>query len=586
MEERGDGAWGQLVGDEGNTQSESTEVIMSNLLRHVAPLLILVTLSLFSQPISGQLATNSQGADTLIWQSDVSARIGFRVGSFFVLPDGNIALLRDPRRSRSGLAVVDQSTGDTLWTRPDERFQTGGFNPIQRTRLAVLRSRDGISVLNLANGETVWTGDSLPLKKVRGFIDVPEFGMLLVYGEGLGDHEVRDRTVLAVDLHSGVVLWVRPDLLTQKPPLESVDRIHTLAAHQRPLVDSDSTFILYISKDGPIKVNARTGETIWKVGQLVGKSPPRLSLGYANLVLEDSILFVPYDRRLAALDPSSGRVLWRSQDNLRGLVAQMELTPWGLVVRTAKSYTGNSSRWNDAIDLIRVETGDREWDKAISRGGGWDGPSVAGKFGPFVVLGDTVFVGDQLTLFAIRLEDQFVEARAQYVFRDKERPESFEQHGDRFVLLSAHNVITVDSGGTHATDFYYPAPGRSLLGSIVRAVGTGLSWMGGALAGQGGPLVLPGGSGQSALDPAIRARLEELAGREESYHYVYTKAPDASGREGFSLTRIRREDGEEAGRLWFDKRSPAFQIDYVTGHVYRLLDGKELLAFRFPERQH
>src|SRR3989441_4958538 len=60
-------------------------------------------------------------------------------------------------------------------------------------------------------------------------------------------------------------------------PYTTLFRSHSLSGHQPPLVDSDTTLILYISKDGPFRIHAKTGQLLWRVDQLKGEDPPTLA---------------------------------------------------------------------------------------------------------------------------------------------------------------------------------------------------------------------------------------------------------------------------------------------------------------------
>ena len=69
-----------------------------------------------------------------------------------------------------------------------------------------------------------------------------------------------------------------------------------------------------------------------------------------------------------------------------------------------------------------------------------------------------------------------------------------------------------------------------------------------------------------------------------NYAFFYTKVPDAAGREGFSLVKIDKRDGEEAGRVWIDERRPDYVLDPPSGMVFVKVDDKELVAYAFPAR--
>ena len=67
------------------------------------------------------------------------------------------------------------------------------------------------------------------------------------------------------------------------------------------------------------------------------------------------------------------------------------------------------------------------------------------------------------------------------------------------------------------------------------------------------------------------------------YHYMYTRASDATGREGFSFVRTNTSNADEIGRLWVDERSPDYQVDLITGTVYLKRSDNEIAAMQFPE---
>lgn len=64
-------------------------------------------------------------------------------------------------------------------------------------------------------------------------------------------------------------------------------------------------------------------------------------------------------------------------------------------------------------------------------------------------------------------------------------------------------------------------------------------------------------------------------------YFMYTDMP-LDKRKGFSLVRIDKTSGEETGRLWLNKRSPKYTIDYLTETVYFQDADDGLNALRFP----
>ncbi len=67
--------------------------------------------------------------------------------------------------------------------------------------------------------------------------------------------------------------------------------------------------------------------------------------------------------------------------------------------------------------------------------------------------------------------------------------------------------------------------------------------------------------------PRLSARFTASAAA-ANYTYIYTDDPDATGREGFSLVRVREEDGREVGRAWVEQREPKFVLDPIGELVF------------------
>jgi hypothetical protein len=82
-------------------------------------------------------------------------------------------------------------------------------------------------------------------------------------------------------------------------------------------------------------------------------------------------------------------------------------------------------------------------------------------------------------------------------------------------------------------------------------------------------------------NPFIRDRMKGMIQAYEDYAFMYTKAPDRAGRQGFSLVRVRKADGEETGRVWLGDRSPDYELDAAAGVVYARRGNREVVALSF-----
>jgi outer membrane protein assembly factor BamB len=506
-------------------------------------------------------------ADTVLWRYAAGGDVAF----VRLTPLGSVVV-----SSFAGLVALDPATGRPIWTRQDIAGLNGGaFDVIPMTPYGVVRSRNGIAILDLQTGATAWDSAAVPLQHVRGFLYVPEHRMLLVYGRGRPD----GRALVAMDVDSGKVRWTQRTLLGSEPELWEVDGVHSLSGHQPPLADTDSTLILYINKDGPFKIHVATGALLWRVDGLKGEDPPTLAAMYPPMPLGDSMLLVPYEKKLMAVDPRSGRVVWSRAKNFDSPLSQLQATSRGIMVRGTRPLDDKPQgigRPDAFLDFVDLRTGTSLWQKPF---GGMKNESLA----PFLIVGDTVYLGDRDRLFAVALQDGGVRELARYEFEGGEEPVALERRNDDLILLSAHNLLLINTRGVQQLRRYYPAPGTSLLGKL----GKGLLFVASAMSQAGAAEHQAQGRGGFYVtfdyNPFIKTRMQGLAQAYEDYTFIYTRAPDRAGREGFSLVRLRKANGEEAGRVWLDDRSPEYELDAAAGTVYAKRGPQEIVALKFVQ---
>jgi tetratricopeptide (TPR) repeat protein len=313
-------------------------------------------------------------------------------------------------------------------------------------------------------------------------------------------------------------------------------------AGQWPLFDTDSTLVLYVSKDGPIKVHAETGELLWRAASLDDRDVPKWWEGYADILLEQDVLYVPSEKGVMALDASDGSALWDSVPRLRNRPVQMELTPRGLLIRGAWWKDGLLND-NSFLILLDPGTGATLW------------PAEYRDFKTttdFIVSGDTIFVASEHKLLALNLVDGTARQLTDFDFENDEAPQQFQLLDDGFSLASVHNVMFVTPDGEQQFHDYYPAPGKSF-------------WE-----------TMQTGGWRSADRPGT--------GMTELDTYMYTKAHDPTDLEGYSLVKVRLGTGLEEGRIWLDERNPDYLLNPAPSTIYFKRDKKELDAFSFVDR--
>jgi outer membrane protein assembly factor BamB len=473
------------------------------------------------------------------------------------------------------LVALDPATGQPIWVRQDiKNLSAGGFDIVSLTPYGVVRTKNGLAVLDVQTGATLWDSTTVPLDEVRGYIHVLEHRLMLVYGH----KKPHGRALVAIDIDSGKVRWQQHGLLRSDPELWENDGVHSLGWHQPPLVDSDTTLILYINKDGPFKIHAATGQLLWRVDSLKGEDPPTLAEAYPRMVLGDTILVVPYGKRLMAVNATDGRVVWDHHDNFKSPVAQIQLTSLGVLVRGARPLNQQKklSMPDAFLDLLDAKGGTSRWPRPFLD---MKHDAVA----PFLVVDDTAYLGDRERLFTVALQGGAVRQLTNYKFEGGEEPVTVERRGEQLLLLSAHNLLLVNTRDAQQVARYYPAPGSSFLSKLGKAALFTMSAMSqaGAASQAGRPGVHVTGSFD--YNPFIKQRIQGVVRAAETYTFMYTRAPDAAGREGFSLVRLRKADGQESGRLWFDDRSPEYLLDVASSTVYWKHGDREIVARKFAE---
>ncbi len=522
---------------------------------HRLLVLLGIAFTVLPRALAGQATESATGQDTLLWSHSTVEKISF----YRVTETGDLLVT-----TKEDVSLLDPTTGEAIWTRDDIReLKLEAFDLIPLTRYGVIRSKNGIAVIDLATGSTMWDSTTVPLKKVRGYFAVPGRNMMLIYGES----EESNKTLVATDLLSGELRWAQPELFDKKPPLEENEGIHTLAGHQAPIFDTDSTMILPISKDGPIQIHVETGELIWWAEALKGKDPPTFTEWYAPMLLTDGMLLVPYDKKLMAISVADGSMIWDREENFKSPIAQMELHPQGLILRGMRPLDQKTrlSMPDAFLDLVDPASGQSLWIEPFEE---MKDESTA----PFLVIDDAVYLGDKEKFYTVDMTDGSWGEPIEYKFEGGEEPSVIEWRTDDFMLLSQHNLMLLDTLGVPKQHGYFKAPGSSLLSKI----GTGLFIA---------AAVVASAAADDGSVPMVERveRQISLAAEADRYVYMYTSKPDSSGREGFSLVRVAKNTGHEAGRLWLEERSADYEVDEFSGIIYCKVNDREIVALRYRD---
>lgn len=462
-------------------------------------------------------------ADT-VWRYRAAADIA----SYRICPETELLVA-----TKSSLIALDAGTGAPLWELTDlPSLARGLFTGRCGGATGISYRQDRIVAFDVASGRRLWDAAALPpIREIRGYMALEDQDLLLLFLRTASS----ERSLAAVQLSTGKPHWIRDDLFSQSPRFANRDGVSDLSEYQVLIADSDTTLLLYVTPDGPMRLDHRTGAVLWQ-GQ--GSTTTRVpALGdYAPMVVMDSVLVVPRERGLVAFDTRDGHVLWEVADLLPRHASRMYRASNGLLVRAGPSH----------VTLLDLWTGTPRWQSPLT---------VSTDGVAYEIVGDLYYVvtGDRLLVADLATGDTAGLATLQ--FSGDEHAGLMYATGDGLVISSRQNLFRVATSGELVYHRYFPAPGASLLEKVA-----------GAASGSFG---------------VFGARFGTAAFRNE-YAYFLTNAPDANGRTGNSLVRVALDAGTEAGRIWFRERSPDFRPDPARDQLLVVQNKRKLVALRFP----
>lgn len=479
------------------------------------------------------------------------------IGAFQVTPFGTLAV-----QTGSSVLVLDLATGQPIWSRSDARR----FDVIAGSPYGVLRTADAtLELIDFETGVRRWSFANVALRWMS-YIPMPERDLLLAYGHS----DPTSFEVYAVELESGNVRWVVADLFAAPQLAEHRKDVHLMGENihltggQAVLWDTDTTMVLYPSHGGPIKLDARSGRLYWRVDPLLTQRPPDPRDRHGELLAAGGRVFVPYGKRLLAVDGETGRVLWNHRKNNAGLIAQMELTRHGLLIRGRPARGGPASA--AFLDLLDPATGASRWESALTS------LDHATAFG---LIGDTAFIAAEGRLWRVDLATGVKTEIAQLRFEGREKPSVLEAMPEGFLLVSSQNIALVDPSGRQQYHKYYPAVGASFLAQLASTV-----FIIGLNVASISTMQQTGGAILITRNPVLSARYRQsqLA---ESYHFLFTDQKDEADHEGFSFVRLEKLTGFERGRVWVTDRQPRYVLDPGSATLFVVVGKAELQALRF-----
>ncbi len=490
-------------------------------------------------------AAQNEPAPAPLWRYTATSDIlGLRWAS---IPDSPLYLV-----TKSGVVCLDPVTGERRWVREDLPLVTSAAFSMRttepegdsRTIRGYFQLDKRMEVVDLATGAGVAGSAAWSVDEARGFLPVPRHPMVLLVAK-TGKNT---RQVLGIATDRGEVRWRQDSLFGRNVEFLDIPlgmtrgTFATLSGNQRPVVDSDSTAILYLSKDGPMKVGLTTGAVLWRTAALAGKEVPTLSDAYAPMLLADSVLYVPSEKSLLALRVSDGTPRWDRGPALPGRIIRMELTQAGLLVSGADRDYKTRGFKKRFVALIDPASGASRWT---------DGPREIEYTTPFVVHGDSAYLATEKSLLALPLAGGPPRTVATLNLKGRD-PEDLEFMATGVLVYAGHTLVLVGVDGSDIYRHVFDPPSAGLLSAL------------------GSHLL---------MKPGKRLATGGVSG---NHVYLVDNSQDASGSRQLALLRIEKGTGTVEWRLPLTKTPQDMEVDEAARLIYLQTGDKEIMAVRFP----
>jgi outer membrane protein assembly factor BamB len=514
------------------------------------------------------LSSHSAWAGAPAWTMKADHDIDF----LKLTPLGNLVISTD-----KDLSALDPSTGVPQWKREDIRdLRLVALDLIPNTPLAIVhRNEDDLDLMDLNTGRTLWDSRALGLRSTHGQFEVPGRRMLVIYGTS---KKKSKKVFMAVDEATGEHKWTQmaDDWFDKEPELFNVPGSEdsyarqSLDGNQGPVFDAGHGMILCVTSEGLIDVDLDTGRRLWRT-ELDMDAPPATRRGFCPMLLSDGVVYVPYEKRLVAVRASDGKVLWDDPPKFKSQVAQMEMTPRGLLVRGVPAHDKDGNEdGKPFLVLLDPATGERAWKKPFKD---------LEKATSFVVKDDQVFVAVDDELVRVSLSTGKASTLSKYDFDGGESPAILELRTAGLLLESSQNLQMFDFGGKLAWKVYHKAPGSSLFSKVA---GTALAVVRTAASSAYqyakwqayGDIPSVWIAGSPALSRRFKASLQEPGST-----YMLTDVHEGED-SGPGLVRVNRDTGAVESQVILDEKHPVYELDDVNNLLFFKKSDQEVACFK------
>ena len=471
--------------------------------------------------------------------------------------------------SDDALRVINPADGSVVWERKDlAKFKECNFDEIENTPYGMLDIGEGmggrmrhVEVIDLQTGQKKWDSEGLPILSSQGQIQVAHKRMLVIFG--LAKKGNKPMTV-AVDTETGEIKW-QQERLFEKPLLlfevkgsGRMFKRYSIEGNQPAAFPDENSMVVWLTEDGPVKINLENGNKEWACAGLKGKTPAAMNYGFCGMLSADGVIYVPYEKSLQAVSAKTGELLWKKEKDFRGRPCQMMIVDQGIVVRGASFMDGDKPKGKPFIDVLNPQTGESVWKKPFK-----DLEDATS----FAVDGERVYICADNEMHSVALADGTDQILAKFKFKEGEVPTSLTLRDGGFLLTSSQSLLKLEKGGKEEWRAYYPAPGQAGWIKVVSTVAVMAS--NAAAAGAAYDRAQRYGGTQTYYvsgNPELSRRFKATTSGYD-YRYILTSVDDG-GKKRPGLVKVAKKDGKVVSSVGLGDKTPEYEVDELEGLIY------------------
>src|SRR5262245_3347471 len=247
--------------------------------------------------------------------------------------------------TEKSLYAVDAETGEVLWRRKDVRLDESDVAPVVGTDLLLLSFEKGgktrVEAVDLIAGNTLWRSDKIKGGVMQMAVDPENDLAAVVFARDTKDRPregfKRRPTVYLLNLATGEDLWKRDlesevEMTPAQWSGEGDETFYTLDNFRPPFFLDGRLWLFY---EGVTSLDARTGKE--GIREKFRVNEEGLALTEADPVIDDRHIYCSGRGRVRAISRETGREVWEAKD--LGLTPELILANGLLFVRTGGQFT-------------------------------------------------------------------------------------------------------------------------------------------------------------------------------------------------------------------------------------------------------